>query len=276
MSEEKALVAIEQRTVTFYDDEIPVVLVEKAGGSQVYVPVRPICDFLNVDWSAQYRRIGRDAVLSDELTPCVVVTATQGQPDQRRELQCLPLEFINGFLFGINANRVKEEVRERLIRYQRECYQVLAEAFLRPDTGEQLSPNQTALAQIRQMGLAIARVADELMVLEQRTTTTEERLDKAAQYMGQVNRRLQVLERRIAPGEELTEEQAFEIKERVTQIALEMARHDPGKSHFAEVYRSLSLETKRTSYKDIPQSAYEGAISFLDDWLRALQTDEKE
>ena len=275
MSEEQALVAIDQRTVTFYEDEIPVVLVEETGRTQVYVPVRPICDFLGVDWSAQYRRIGRDPVLSAELTPCVVVTATQGQPDQRREVQCLPLEFVNGFLFGINATRVKEEVRERLIRYQRECYQVLADAFLRPEATGQLSPNQAALAQIREMGLAIARVADELMLLDQRTTVAEERLDRAAQYMGQVNRRLQVLERRIAPGEELTEEQAFEIKERVTQIALEMAKSDPSKSHFADVYRSLSLQTRRTSYKEIPQNAYEGAIKFLNEWLLALQNEEQ-
>lgn len=35
-------------------------------------------------------------------------------------------------LFGINANRVKPELRERLITYQQECYQVLAAAFLDP------------------------------------------------------------------------------------------------------------------------------------------------
>ena len=35
-------------------------------------------------------------------------------------------------LFGINANRVKPELRDRLITYQRECYQVLSAAFLDP------------------------------------------------------------------------------------------------------------------------------------------------
>lgn len=45
---------------------------------------------------------------------------------------CLPLDYINGFLFGINANRVEPELRERLITYQREYYQVLAAAFLDP------------------------------------------------------------------------------------------------------------------------------------------------
>ena len=42
---------------------------------------------------------------------------------------CLPLDYISGFLFGLNADRVKPELRERVLRYQRECYKVLAEAF---------------------------------------------------------------------------------------------------------------------------------------------------
>lgn len=33
-----------------------------------------------------------------------------------------------GFLLGIDANRVKSELRDRLINYQRECYQELAAA----------------------------------------------------------------------------------------------------------------------------------------------------
>jgi hypothetical protein len=44
----------------------------------------------------------------------------------------LPLDYLNGWLFGINVNRVKAEIRERLIPYQKECYRVLAEAFKRP------------------------------------------------------------------------------------------------------------------------------------------------
>jgi hypothetical protein len=272
MTDEKnALVPVEERVVEFYEDELQGVIVMIAPSQRrIFVPVRPICDFLGVAWPAQRNRILRDPVLSSKMEPVLVTTA--GGP---QEMQCLPLDYLNGWLFGINTSRVKEEVRERLIRYQEECYQVLHDAFLGPEPiREAVSPNEAALLQIREMGLAIARMAEQQMEIERRTTATEERLERAAQYMGQFNRRLNVLERRLGPGEELTEEQAFEIKERVTQIALELARHDPIKSHFADVYRSLSLQTRRTSYKDIPQSAYENAIKFLDDWLRALQSDE--
>ena len=277
MSDEHALAPVEQKTVIFYEDEITIVLVEEDGDQEVYVPIRPICDFLGVSWSGQRRRINRDPVLSEEVTPVnVTFTGHEHGQSQVVAMSCLPLDFLNGFLFGINPSRAKPEVQEQLIRYQRECYRVLADAFGRAEPStDHLTPSQAALVQIREMGLAIASMAEQQLELERRTTATEERLEQAAQYMGQFNRRLKVLERRLAPGEELTKEQAFEIKERVTRIALELARHDPSKSHFAEVYRSLSLQTKRTSYKDIPQSTYESAIKFLDDWLIALQSDER-
>jgi hypothetical protein len=42
---------------------------------------------------------------------------------------CLPLKYLDGWLFGVNANRVKPELRGRVIQYQRECYDILARAF---------------------------------------------------------------------------------------------------------------------------------------------------
>jgi hypothetical protein len=269
MSEETALIPIEERNVDFYGDEIKGVRVTRTPSAQpeIYVPLRQLCDYLGVSYTGQRERVERDAVLSTKLTP--VQVTTEGGP---QAMQCLPLDYLNGWLFGINASRVKEAVRERLIRYQEECYLILRDAFLGPDPSRTVhSANEAALLQIREMGLAIARMADQQLELERRTTVTEGRLDRAAEFVGQMNRRLSLLERRVAPGESLTEEQAFEIKERVTQIALEMARHDPGKSHFAEIYRSLSLQTQRTSYKEIPQGTYENALRFLDDWLQTLR-----
>jgi len=43
--------------------------------STIYVPIRPICDYLSLDWSAQFRRIRRDEILA-EAVKCVAITAT--------------------------------------------------------------------------------------------------------------------------------------------------------------------------------------------------------
>lgn len=116
MSKEAALVPMEERTVVFYDDELTAVLVRVGNEEQVFVPVRPLCDYPGVVWSAQYRRLLRDPVLS-EAQATVAVTATDGRV---REQVCLPLDYLNGRLFGVSAARVKPEVRQSLIHHKQE------------------------------------------------------------------------------------------------------------------------------------------------------------
>lgn len=130
--DEQSLEPIREVTIDFYGDEIPaaLVVIDEAGRQIVYVPVRPLVEYMGLSWPAQWERINRDAVLS-QMVRGVRVTRTPEQGGSQVML-CLPLDYINGFLFGINANRVKPELRERLITYQRECYQVLAAAFLDP------------------------------------------------------------------------------------------------------------------------------------------------
>lgn len=130
--DEQSLEPIKEVTIDFYGDEIPaaLVVIDEAGQQVVYVPVRPLVEYMGLSWSGQRERIIRDPVLS-AMAQGVRVTRTPEQGGSQVML-CLPLDYINGFLFGINANRVKPELRERLITYQRECYQVLAAAFLDP------------------------------------------------------------------------------------------------------------------------------------------------
>jgi hypothetical protein len=129
---EQSLEPIREVTVEFYGDEIPAALVvmDEDGQQVVYVPVRPLVEYMGLSWPGQWERINRDAVLS-EIVQGVRVTRTP-EEGGTQIMSCLPLDYINGFLFGINANRVKPDLRDRIIAYQRECYQVLAAAFLDP------------------------------------------------------------------------------------------------------------------------------------------------
>lgn len=90
MSHEKALVPLEQKRVNFYDDEITAVFVQIGPKREVYIPIRPICDFLGVAWTAQRQRILRDPVLAAELTPVIVTITGTGQ---QVETLCLPLDY---------------------------------------------------------------------------------------------------------------------------------------------------------------------------------------
>lgn len=138
MESSKALVPSDTREVDFYGDLLTVGIVEETA----YVALRPITDFLGLAWAPQYQRLQRDEVLAEE-TRLVVMTGADGK---QREMFCLPIVFLPGWLFGISASRVKPELKEKVIRYQRECFRILWQAFqsraATPDVIPQLVADQ--------------------------------------------------------------------------------------------------------------------------------------
>lgn len=117
--DEQALEPIREEIVDFYGDEIPaaLVVINEDGQQVVYVPVRPLVEDMGLSWSGQWGRINRDAVLA-EMVQGVRVTRTPEEGGSQI-MSCLPLDYINGFLFGINANRARPELRDRIVAYQR-------------------------------------------------------------------------------------------------------------------------------------------------------------
>ena len=123
-----SLTSIEQKQIAFQDRQITAVMVQDPTGREnVYIPLRPLVEGMGLNWSAQYRRIKKNPVLS-EACQFVAVTTTNPKGGNPNKL-CIPISHLNGFLFGINAKRVKPEIREALLEYQEKCYQVLFNAF---------------------------------------------------------------------------------------------------------------------------------------------------
>jgi hypothetical protein len=233
MNEEMALVPIEERKVDFYGDESTAVLVEIDGRQQIYVPVRPISEYLGLAWSAQLQRMRRDEVLAEGLTSVSVMNT---QVQQRYDVVCLQLELLPGWLFGISASRVRPDLQAKIKRYRRECYRVLWEAFQVEASAGVVDEVETvpsvstvALEQIREMGLAIAHMAEQQIEMEQRLTT---RLDRAAQVVGDIGRRLSVVERKLRPPALVSDEQAEEISAAVKALAEWLTEKDTRKNHY--------------------------------------------
>jgi len=108
--------------VAFYGDQVDVI--ERDG--ELYVAMKPICERLGVDWEAQRQLIQRDPVLS--ATACMVQTVAKD--GKNREMTCLPLSKLNGWLFKLDVSRYDGDQRELLIRYQSECYDALYQHFM--------------------------------------------------------------------------------------------------------------------------------------------------
>ncbi len=67
-------------TIPFYEDNL---IVQLGENGEIYIALRPIVEALGLDWSAQLRRIKRDAVLSKHIRILsVAVTTTEGRNPQ--------------------------------------------------------------------------------------------------------------------------------------------------------------------------------------------------
>lgn len=92
---------------------------------ETYVPIKPICQALGIDFAAQYNKLQADETLSST----IAIIAMVGADNKEREKVCLALKFVYGWLFTINPGKVAPEAREAVIRYRRECYDVLYNHF---------------------------------------------------------------------------------------------------------------------------------------------------
>lgn len=122
-------------------------------GSELYVAMKPIVENIGLDWKSQHNRIQRHPVLREGM---VIMTTPSAGGEQ--QTSCIPLKMLNGWLFGIDANRVKPALRDKVIAYQRECFDVLAQHFgLGQPAIQTLSP-----AQRRELQNAVSAKAYEL------------------------------------------------------------------------------------------------------------------
>lgn len=108
--------------VQFHDQSITAAIID----SIPHVAMKPICENIGLQWEGQLQRIKRHPVLSSVMC----MTHTTGSDGKLYEMMMLPLDYLNGWLFGVDTNRVKNGTRERLIEYQRECFKVLANHFM--------------------------------------------------------------------------------------------------------------------------------------------------
>jgi hypothetical protein len=271
MSEiKKDLVPIEEKYVDFYGDALTAALVQEQDEARVYVPVRPICENLGLAWPSQYSRIKRDAVLSEAATS---VTVTVTEAGQRGAMVCLPLKYLPGWLFGVSVKRVRPELQEKIIRYQREAYDVLWEAFqegrltAEPSISELLDSDSPA-AQAYKMASAIMQMARQQLLLESRLEGHESRL-------GEYELRLEVVEATLGDADRyLSNAQASRISQAVKAVALLLSKSS-GRNEYGGVYGELYRRYDVASYRELPAGKYEDAMAWLTQWYQSLASDPK-
>ncbi|EEY6186726.1 phage antirepressor N-terminal domain-containing protein [Escherichia coli] len=85
-----------------------------------YVAMKPIVENLGMSWSTQQTKLMKQ--ISKFNCVHMNMVAADGK---LRKLLCLPLKKLNGWLFSINPEKVRADIRDKLIQYQEECFSVL-------------------------------------------------------------------------------------------------------------------------------------------------------
>jgi hypothetical protein len=267
---ESSLVPIEQKQVIFYDDEITAVLVEEGGRREVYVSLRQLCDLLGVSYQGQIRRINDDPVLAGQVKGVnITFTPSGGRGGGAQVTNCLPIDYLNGWLFGINANRVKKEVRERLIIYQEKCYKVLAEAFREgrlttdPSFEELLRQASADVVEAYQIALAIMKLAQNQVVLEAR-------LDDHSRILEDHSRRLETIEADMHQEDRyISESQATQISQAVKSIAIALGKQS-GRNEFGATWGEFYRKFGISKYRYLPIARFEEALAWLNEFYQEL------
>lgn len=184
---------------------------------------------------------------------------------------CLPLDYLNGFLFGVSATRVRPELQERVILYQERCYKVLSEAFQEgrltsdPDFDDLLA-SDTPAAQAYKMAAAIMKMARQQLMLEAQLETHTTQLADHENRLELVEEQLGDTKRHITP------EQAMQISQAVKAVAHELGKRTK-RNEYGGVYGELYRRYNINSYKILPKSKFEDALNWLNEWLQSMISD---
>lgn len=128
---------------------VDIVTVERDG--EIFVPIKPICEAIGIDVDAQRNKLNSDQFFNSTTAIIAAVAADE----KEREMYCIRLRDVYGWLATINPGKVAPEAREAVAVYRRECYDVLYEHF----TGSMrrtIETNNAEIALLQQINSAIS------------------------------------------------------------------------------------------------------------------------
>ncbi|EKO3932735.1 phage antirepressor N-terminal domain-containing protein [Vibrio fluvialis] len=119
-----------QITVPFHGSNLTIV----DHNGEPYTPMKSIVEGMGMDWSTQARKL--------RSTPerWGVVMMTIPSIDAHNSVTCIPLRKLFGWLQTLQPNRIREDIRDKVIQYQNECDDVLWKHWTKQNTPNEIMP----------------------------------------------------------------------------------------------------------------------------------------
>lgn len=273
-----ALVPSVVREVMFEGDVLFVAMV----GNTPYVALRPIAEFLGLEWSAQFRRVQRDDVLVEEAR-LVAMAAADGR---HRDMFSIPLEYLSGWLFGITSSKAaKPEYALKIKLYRRKCFRVLwqtVQTDLLPYADATIvdaEPQQRELAAVQYDELlgVTNLVREHLEILTGTVVPMNEKIDYMVRLLETLVGRQDETETKIAQidlrTQRLTPEHARIVAEFVEQMVHQTVKSQVPLDHY-KIYGRMKHHFRTNSYKEVTDERFGEVMSYLRELLRQALGDE--
>ncbi|MDG6342573.1 phage antirepressor N-terminal domain-containing protein [Glaesserella parasuis] len=174
------------QTISFYGSELITLKVEDV----IYTAVKPIVEALGLSWGTQKRKL----IEQQEKFSWVHMNST-GSDGKTYEMLCMPLKKLNGWLFSINPEKVRPDLKDRVIQYQEECFEALynywhfGKAERKTTTDERTGLRQAVSALVSKKGLIYS---DAYSLIHQRFNVehidelTPEQVGMAVEYVHKI------------------------------------------------------------------------------------------
>ncbi len=280
MEDSKQLTVIEQRDVAFYGDELTAV---RADDGHVYVSVRHLCQALDLDRTAQVRRIRRHDILDEGYKGGAILASPSksGVGGGEQQAGLLRVDLIPLWLSGLRASMVREEIRPKIKQFQREAARVLWEAFrsgelsVDHDFSDLLQQDESPSVQAYKMLAALTRMAKQQILIENRLNEQGLAITHNTMTLGDLAQRMESLEADIGRDDRLiASSQAVQIAQAVKAIALELGKRSR-RNEFGGVYGELHRRFEIPEYRLLAAHRFDEAMTFLRDWYGTITDDDQ-
>lgn len=88
-----------------------------------YVPIRPICKAIGIDFASQLEKLKNDKTLA----ATIQVNPTVGADGKNREMICIHKKYILAWILSINPSKVNPDSSEKVRQFRDMCYDSIYE-----------------------------------------------------------------------------------------------------------------------------------------------------
>lgn len=106
---------ITTQTISFHGSDLITLKVEDV----IFTAVKPIVEAMGLDWGGQQQKLSKSG---DKFGCRDISMPTNGG---LQKMICMPIKKLNGWLFSINPEKVRSDLKEKVICYQEECFEAL-------------------------------------------------------------------------------------------------------------------------------------------------------